>query len=124
MERCLKDFEKNAESHFDKHLYFYFFKSRFSLGSKMSTILSVRHKGSTIIVFSEVEGTDMIKAGIRNNGEPLKYTMTDLVRAGITGLENAMGGGHAPASGGSFLRKDLDKFKEQVKIFVKEKIKS
>jgi len=124
LERCLKDFDKNAESHFNKHLYFYFFKSRFSLGSKMSTILSVGHKGSTIIVFSEVEGTDMIKAGIRNNGEPLKYTMTDLVRAGITGLENAMGGGHAPASGGSFLRKDLDKFKEQVKSFVKGKIEN
>jgi len=120
--RCLKDFEENAEVYFDKHLYFYFFKSRFSIGSTVSTILSVMHRGSTIIILSEVEETDLMKVSARNNGEPLLYSMNEMLKSGVVGLEGAMAGGHAPASGGSFLRKDIDKFKEQVKEFVNGKI--
>lgn len=123
MERNLKDFEDNAESLYSKQLYFYLITSRFDLGSKMSTLLSVRHKGSTVILFSETEGTNLIRVSTRNNGTPLRYTMPDLLRAGIAGLQNAIGGGHAPAAGGSFLRKDLATFKERVKAFVKAKIK-
>lgn len=32
-------------------------------------------------------------------------------------LENAGGGGHAPAAGASIMAKDLEKFKENVLIF-------
>ena len=122
IDRILKDFEKNAENNFDGKLYFYFFKSRFSLGSNISTILSIMKKNSTIVIFSEIEGTDMIKASARNNGEPLRYSMNDMLKSGVVGFEKSMAGGHAPASGGSFLSKDLNKFKEQVKEFVKDKL--
>ena len=122
MERLVKDFEENSEKHFNNHLYFYFFKSRFSLGSNLSTTLSIKHKGATIIVFSETEDPNVIKGSARNNGIPLKYPMNDMLKAGIKGLEKTMAGGHAPASGASFMKKDLDTFKKQVIEFVKSKI--
>ncbi len=120
LEFKLKDFEKNAESHFDKQLYFYNLKSKFSLGSNISTALSLKHQGSTIIVFVEEEGK--IKVNARNNGQPTPYSMNELCNAGIFGLENAMAGGHKPASGASFLAKDLETFKKNVIEFVKSKL--
>ncbi len=121
MERCLKDFDDNAENCFDGHLYFYFFSSKFPLGSKLSSILSVRHKWSTIVIFSETD-INKIKVSARNNSDSLVYSMNDMLKAGISGLDNALAGGHAAASGATFLRKDIDRFKEQVKGFVKSKI--
>ncbi len=122
LDRCLNDFEKNSENYFDGHLLFYFFKSKFSLSSTLSTIMSVRHKGSTIIIISEIEKTNMLKVSARNNGENLTYPMNEMLRAGINGLNNALAGGHNPASGGSFLAKDIGKFKEQILNFVKYKV--
>lgn len=123
MQRCLEDFEKHSESHFNKHLYFYLFKSKFSLGSKMGTILSIRHKGSTIVILSEIEGTNMYKVSTRNNSEKLPYLMNDMLGHGVAGLENAMGAGHPNASGGSFMKKDIDTFKRNILEFVKNKLK-
>lgn len=124
MENKLRDFEKNAETHLNKEIYFYFFKSKFSLGSKMGTILSLRHRGSTIIIFAGIEGANMVKSSSRNNGEPLKYSMNELCNAAIKGLDNALAGGHAPASGASFMKKDLETFKKNVIEFVRNKLKN
>ena len=122
IERALKDFEQNAESVFDRKLYFYFLQSKYDIDSKLSTMLSLKYKGATIIVCSGVE-KDILHVSSRNNGDNLAYPMHEMIRAGIKGLENALGGGHAAATGGSFLRKDLATFKEQVKEFVKTWIK-
>lgn len=122
MERCLQDFDKNAEHHFDKKLYFYFFKSKFSLGSKMGTILSLKYKGATIVVISEMEGTNMYKVSVRNNADKLPFLMSDMLGYGVKGLENAMGAGHPNASGGSFMKKDIDTFKKNIIEFVKNKL--
>jgi len=123
IDRCLKDFEDNAKDYFNRHLFLYFFKSKFSLGSKLSTIASIKYRGSTIGIFSEIEGSDMMKFSGRNNGEHLKYSINDMVKAGIAGLSSAIGGGHAPASGASFLKKDLEIFKKQIIEFVDSKLK-
>ncbi|MBM3232162.1 DHH family phosphoesterase [Candidatus Pacearchaeota archaeon] len=120
LDNKLEDFEKNAERHFNKELYFYSLKSNISIGSNISTVLSLRHKGSTIIIFAE-DG-NKIKVNARNNGKPTPYSMNELCNAGIAGLENAMAGGHAPASGASVKKKDLETFKRNVIEFVKSKI--
>ena len=120
LEDKLKDFEMNAESHFDKHLYLYFLKSKFSIGSNISTILSLKHPGSTIIVYVEENGK--VKINARNNGQPLLYSMNELCNAGIIGLESSMAGGHAPASGASFMKKDLEQFKKNIIEFVGNKL--
>lgn len=121
-DRLVKDFEINAEKHFNNHLYFYFFKSRFTLGSALGTSLSVKHRGSTMVIFSEIESTNLIKVSTRNNGVPLRYPMNEMIKAGISGLEGALGAGHPPASGGSFMRKDLETFKKNIIGFVKNKL--
>lgn len=121
LDRCLKDFEENAEKYFDGYLCFYLFKPRFSFGSTLSTIMSVRHKGSTIIVISEVDEDNKFKVSARNNGV-LRYSMNDMLKSGILGLEGALAGGHAVASGGSFLRRDLDKFKKNIIDFVRDRV--
>jgi len=119
--RCLVDFEQNSERHFNNHLYFYFFKSKFPIGSSLGTSLSVKHKGSTLIVLSDKD-KDFFKVSARNNGVPLKYSMNEMLKSGIEGLSNSSAGGHAPASGASFLKKDLDTFKKQILEFVSSKI--
>ena len=40
--------------------------------------------------------------------------MNKLMKKGVSGLENATGGGHVPAAGGRFMKKDLEKFKENI----------
>lgn len=121
-DRCVDDFEKNAERHFDNKLCFYFFKSKFSIGSRLGTALSVKHKNSTIIIISEIEGTNLFKVSTRNNSEDLVYPMNEMLRSAVKNLENGMGGGHDRASGGSFMAKDIDKFKQNIIEFVKHKL--
>ncbi len=50
----------------------------------------------------------------------ISIPMNEMLQAGVKGLEDTMAGGHPPASGGSFMRKDLDKFKHNVIEFVKK----
>ena len=48
--------------------------------------------------------------------------MNELCNAGIIGLESSMAGGHAPASGASFMKKDLEQFKKNIIEFVGNKL--
>ena len=123
VEKHLKAFEK-TESYFDKKLFFYRFESHLSIGSRLSTILSVKYPNAVIIVFSASDSNpSLIKVSSRCQIEPLPYSMSDLLKAGTKGFENATTGGHVRASGGSFLKKDLEVFKKQVIRFVEEKIR-
>jgi len=51
---------------------------------------------------------DQAKVSARN--QSCKVNMNELMKHGIEGLKEASGGGHAPASGACFRKKDLDKF--------------
>ncbi len=44
--------------------------------------------------------------------------MANLLRAGVSGLEDGSAGGHPAASGGMILAEDLGKFKRNIKQFV------
>ncbi len=98
--------------------------SRFAIGSRLSTILSMKYKPSTIVLFSEHENPDFIKISSRNNSDPPPYSMNDMIRFSIKELEESTGGGHVAASGAVILRKDLETFKKRVLEFVGDKIKS
>ena len=122
IEKKIKDFAQNAEAHYGGKLYFYFLQSKFDIDSKLSTILSLKYLGATIIVLAERDN-NIFHVSTRNHADPLIYPMNEMLRTGVKGLQGALGGGHPNASGGSFLRKDLDKFKEQIKEYVKSKSK-
>ena len=47
--------------------------------------------------------------------------MSEMLKAGIAGLEDSSAGGHVPAAGGMICIKDLDKFKQNVRDFLETK---
>ncbi|MSS74422.1 hypothetical protein EXS72_02160 [Candidatus Pacearchaeota archaeon] len=129
IEKHLENF-KDTESYFENQkidepqLFFYECNSIFSINSKLSTILSTKFTNSIIIILSNSDSDSSLKTvSARSQIEPLPFSMSDLLKAGIAGLEKSVAGGHVRASGGSFLRKDLEIFKEQIKEFVRLRIK-
>lgn len=122
-DRCMKDFEENAQRYLNDRLYIHFLDPKYSIGSRLSTALSVKHTNATIITLSEVKGTNLIKVSGRNNSKELNYDLGEMIRAGIKGLDNAIGGGHPRAVGGSFMKKDLETFKKNIIEFVKNNLK-
>ena len=106
----INKFKKEAEFFPDKNLYFYYLTPKFSIGSIITTILSIKEPKKSFVFVSDVEGEpEYIKASSRNQSG--KEDMNLLMKKGIKGLENATGGGHVPAAAAKFMKKDLNKFK-------------
>ncbi len=123
IEKGLSGFDK-AESYDNGELFFYNVNSKFDISSSISTILSMKYLGKTIIIFSKSwSDSKKIKISARNNLEPPPYSMKDLIESGIVGLSESTGGGHVPAAGGVILERDMDIFKRRVLEFVKSKLK-
>ena len=109
----VENFKKNAEFYPEKNLCFYYGNPRFSLTSSVTTILSMREPDKTFIFISDVFGEkDFVKISSRNQSG--NVDLNALMKKGIVGLENATAGGHIKASGGKFLKKDLEKFKQNI----------
>ena len=107
----LDKIKKEAEYYPEKDLYFYYFNPKFNITSVVGTLFSNKHKDSSLIVVSDIDDK-MMKVSARNQNK--KQDMGALLKKGIQGLKEAVGGGHIPAAGGSFLKKDLNKFKENI----------
>ncbi len=121
VEEHLKKF-KEINSHSKEKILFYEFNSKFSIGSRISTILSTKNKSKIIIIYSLSDSNPyLIKVSARCQIEKLPFSMSNLLKAGITNLNGATVGGHPRASGGSFLKKDLEIFKKQVISYVKSR---
>ncbi len=97
-----------AEEHGD--LAFVTLKTKFPVGSPVSTMLGIRNPDRTMVIMRQ-KG-DSFHASFRRND--CKHNMGKLATEATKGLENANGGGHIPAAGAHFLKKDLEKFKENV----------
>lgn len=108
----VEKFKEGAEFHPEKNLYFYLGHSNFSVTSVVTTILSSKEPEKTFIFVSDInDEPDFYKVSSRNQrGED----MNQLMKKGISGLENATGGGHVPAAAARFMKKDLEKFKENL----------
>jgi single-stranded DNA-specific DHH superfamily exonuclease len=107
----LDKIKKEAEHYPEKDLYFYYFNPKFNVTSVVGTLFSNEHKDSSLIVVSDIDDK-MMKVSARNQNK--RQDMGALLKKGIQGLKDAVGGGHVPAAGGSFLKKDLNKFKENI----------
>jgi nanoRNase/pAp phosphatase (c-di-AMP/oligoRNAs hydrolase) len=109
----VEKFEKEAEFFPEQNLYFYYAHPKFSITSIVTTILSSPDPTKTFVFVSDIEGEpDFYKASSRNQSG--KKDMNLLMKKGIAGLENVSGGGHVPAAGARFMKKDLKKFKENL----------
>jgi nanoRNase/pAp phosphatase (c-di-AMP/oligoRNAs hydrolase) len=112
VKRITDKFRKEAEFYPEKNLYFYYTHPKYSISSTVTTILSVEQPEKSFIFVSDIDGEpDFYKASSRSQkgGD-----MNLLMKKGIEGLENATGGGHVVASAARFMKKDFEKFKENI----------
>jgi nanoRNase/pAp phosphatase (c-di-AMP/oligoRNAs hydrolase) len=109
----VENFKKNAEFYPEKNLYFYYNNPRFSVNSSVTTILSMQEQDKTFLFASDSkEDNNFIKVSSRNQSG--NVNLNELMKKGIVGLENASAGGHIKASAAKFLKKDLEKFKQNI----------
>ncbi|MDE1848505.1 MAG: DHH family phosphoesterase [Nanoarchaeota archaeon] len=109
----LGKFRQNAEFYPDANLYFYYYNPRYSVTSIVLNILSKEKPDNTFIFASDVmDDARFSKASSRNQSGNIDMNL--LMRKGIHGLENASGGGHVKASAAKFMKKDFEKFKENI----------
>jgi nanoRNase/pAp phosphatase (c-di-AMP/oligoRNAs hydrolase) len=122
IDKAIDSFSK-IRSFCKNSLYFYEINSRFDIALAVSTILSVKNVGKTIIVFlRDSFDKNKVKISSRNEGNPIIYSIRELMDFGTKGLSDATSGGHIPAAGGIILKKDIKLFKERVIAFVKRKL--
>ncbi|MBS3078981.1 hypothetical protein J4218_02580 [Candidatus Pacearchaeota archaeon] len=103
---------KKAEFYEDKNLYFYFFKPKHRVKSIISTMVSLQKPDCSFIIATEEGSKNYLNVSARN--QSIKTDMNQLMKKGIEGLKDANGGGHVAAAGARFLKKDLNKFKENL----------
>ena len=111
IEKSIRDFKKDADFFPKQDLYFYLGKPKYSITSIVTSLLSFEEPDKTFVYVSESDD-NFFKVSARNqNG---KTDMNHLMKKGISRLENATGGGHVPAAGARIMKKDLEKFKENI----------
>ncbi len=86
---------------------------KFSLGSIISNLISSSgYPDKVILIISEKEEGYSVSARCQN----ARMDMGSFVRKLISGLEGASGGGHRPAAGAYFLKKDLNEIMKRLGV--------
>ena len=81
-----------------------------SIGSVVSTLLSLKYPTDTIIITRR--NKDMISINARNHKG--KRAVNDLLERATKGMKGSNAGGHVPAAGGSIRQKDYAEFKKRI----------
>lgn len=105
----IKRFEKEKQEINGKIIWI--FGPKFDIGSKMCNILSKKDEKKTFIFLRHNEKYYFVSARRQDR----KENMVELLQKLVLGFEDSSAGGHIPAAGGHFLKKDLEKFKENLK---------
>ncbi|MEK6827579.1 MAG: DHH family phosphoesterase [Nanoarchaeota archaeon] len=113
IKNLVEKFKSEAQFYPEQNLYLYQAHPKFSVTSVVTTILSTKEPEKTFIFISDIEDEpEFLKVSSRHqNG---KEDMGQLMKKGIEGMENATAGGHIPAAAARFMKKDLEKFKENL----------
>jgi single-stranded DNA-specific DHH superfamily exonuclease len=115
IKRYINKIKEEAEFYPEKNLYLYVFNPfpHFSIESSLSSITSNENPDSTFILISQSSANEyLLKISARNQAGIENVNL--LVKKGVEGLENATGGGHVKASGGTIMKKDLEEFKRRI----------
>ncbi|RME55096.1 DHH family phosphoesterase [Candidatus Woesearchaeota archaeon] len=107
--KAYKEFKQKAERFGD--LVWFEFKSKYSIGSTLSTRVSFKEPNKTFVILQDA-GEEFYRLSLRRQDKKVK--VNELVKKAIEGLENASGGGHVPAAGGRVMKKDIEKFKQNI----------
>lgn len=111
LDKQIKNLKKEAEFYSKEKICFYMFKSKFNITSIISTLVSIEKPDFTFIIIQN-KGDGTLGVSARNQNKTLDMNL--LMQNAIKGLKNAVGGGHVAAAGATFMKKDLEKFKENI----------
>ena len=100
------------EAEFVEDKIFYFIKPKYPVKSNLCTVLSFDYPEKTIIIAQEMPSEEIMTVSARRRDS--KVRVNDMLEQVTKGLERAGGGGHIPAAGGRFLKKDFEIFKKRV----------
>ena len=115
VQKFVEEYEDKKERLGD--INFYYFEPTFSVKVPVAGIISQRTDDAYIFASPKNNGKN-ISLSARNTSQ--ERNMSEVLKAGIVGLEGAGAGGHAPAAGGMILAKDLEKFKKNIRNFVEQ----
>ena len=114
IEKFIGEYEDKKEKIGDVN--FYYFKPHFSIKAPVTGIISQKNHEEIYIFATPKKDGKHLTLSARNTSQ--KENMANLLRAGVSGLEDGSAGGHPAASGGMILAEDLGKFKRNIKQFV------
>lgn len=110
VEKGIKKYKDEAQLIKGK-FYFLYYTPKYGIANVIVTALSSKEKEKVFVIASDADNCK-IKISIRNQDG--KSDANLLAKKGIKNLENASGGGHIYAAAASIMKKDLEKFKENI----------
>ncbi|MCK4649872.1 DHH family phosphoesterase [Candidatus Pacearchaeota archaeon] len=114
IEKFAKQYETKKEEFND--ISFFQYKPKFSISTPLINVITTKYPEKIHILLSQ-KG-DKINISTRDQSE--KIGVNKLLEKATKNLENAKSGGHPRASGGQIQKKDLEKFKQNIKNLIKK----
>ncbi len=111
-----KEIHHHIAEHIDKAMFvddivLYEFESKYNIKSRLSNRLSQEiYPNKTVLVLQK--GKERVDISARR--QDMKKSMASLMRRVVSGIPDSLGGGHAPAAGGYFPIKHLEKVKKRL----------
>lgn len=117
VEKEIQKFSEKYKENKEKigNINFYFLNPHFSIKGDVIRTISHNESKETYILYSPKDKYLTLSARTNNR----KINTIKILEAGIKNLEFGNIGGHPAASGGMILAKDLEKFKENIRNFIK-----
>ena len=112
----VKAFEAEHEKIGD--IYFYYLESKFRIKSVVGSNIGLNNPEKTLILATPISN-ERLNLSFRDQAG--KIDMSQMANETTKNLEDATGGGHKRAAGGTILVKDLEKFKQNIRNYIKEK---
>ena len=116
IEKFVDEFKTKSEKL--GYINYFYFEPHFSVKVPVIGIISHQDRNGAYIFATPTSDKNYVSLSLRSNAK--KENMPELVKAGISGLEDGSGGGHFSAAGGRILAKDIEKFKQNIVDFAKK----
>ena len=110
IDRIISKFKSEREE-FDQG-YLFEFDSKFFVKSIVASILSGTEANKTFVIIEAQN--DIYKLSIRRQDK--RVNCDEFFKKLLEGFEGADGGGHVPAAGGHFMKKDLGEFRRRLSL--------
>jgi len=116
IEKELKKYEKKYEKEKEElgNISFFHYKPKLSINKPLINIITRKNPGK-IYIFTTPKGK-YVNIGTRDQSD--KVGANKLLGFATKNLKNSRSGGHPRASGGQILKKDLEKFKQNIKDYI------